>query len=201
MVIPWPDRIGWIGSIFLRIPCSKVEPMLSSSSVLHTVNLDKDSNYSVSAFVTIPSNIPAGDYHYIVFTDADDNVYEHSNNNNNIHISSKEYVDGYPPVDLRVTDVTAPDTVRSGKSVMVSWTVKNMGQAATAANFWEDCVYFSTDSVWGSNDTRLYSEQINTTVSKDSQYTVNATFTAPNGSFRRLLRIGQSRQIGCQQRC
>jgi hypothetical protein len=77
--------------------------------------------------------------------------------------------------------VTSPDTFYSGKSSTVSWTVKNIGEAATVASYWEDCIYLSTDSFWSTGDTRIHTEQINSTVSKDSSYNVSATFTMPNG--------------------
>jgi len=151
------------------------------ASILHTADLKKDSMYTIRQLVTLPSSTPAGDYYYFVQTDADNNVYEHRADTNNVDRGGEEYVDGYPPVDLKVTEVVAPDTFHSGKSTTVSWTVENVGDAATVAAYWEDCVYLSTDSFWSMNDIRVHTEQINATVSKDSSYDISATFTMPNG--------------------
>lgn len=151
------------------------------ANILHSNDLEEDSVYTVSTLITYPSNLPAGDYYYFLEVDADDNVYEHSGDTNNVDRSEKQYVDGYPPVDLKVLDLSSSDTFNSGKNTTVTWTVKNIGQAATTGGFWDDCIFISTDSILSTNDTRIHTEQINLTVSKDSSYTSIVTFTVPNG--------------------
>lgn len=172
----WMDRIYISTDTVLD---TKTDRQLTA--ILHTSDLEKDSSYTVSTLLTIPAAVAAGNYYYFIFTDQDLNVYEHHNDSNNTARSGIEYIDGYPPVDLKAMSLTAGDTMYSGKTVAVSWVVKNIGQAATIGSFWNDCIYISSDSVWNSTDTRIHTEQVNTTLQKDSSYTVNASFTLPNG--------------------
>ncbi|MCP4347258.1 MAG: hypothetical protein GY795_17235, partial [Desulfobacterales bacterium] len=52
----------------------------------------------------------------------------------------------YPPTDLVVTDLNIPGSGASGKSVDITYSVRNNEQGATLESRWHDRLYFSSDT-------------------------------------------------------
>src|SRR5262249_10625122 len=102
-------------------------------------NLGLGSTYTLKKSVTVPG-VPAGAYHLALRTDAADAVYESSEANN-----QRTTPLTITAADLVATALTAPASAGAGKSVSVSWTVKNQGNGQTAGT-WTDKVYISPNS-------------------------------------------------------
>ncbi|MBI5475668.1 MAG: T9SS type A sorting domain-containing protein [Ignavibacteriales bacterium] len=123
----------------------------SASSTLlkdvpHTLPLLPSGSYSQTASVTLPVTI-SGTYYFYIITDAGNNVYEHTDEGNNIERSSAVSVQPYPPIDLRAGNVVIPSSGFSGIPVSVQFTVQNIGTGKTLATKWDDAVYLSVDTV------------------------------------------------------
>jgi parallel beta-helix repeat protein len=143
--------------------------------------LEVNEYYNGSMLVTLPATMSAGNYYFYLFTEATDVLYEYLYESNNIIRSSKVYINGYPPIDLDIQSITAPDSVKSGQNINFSWSVKNIGEAMTFADFWTDRAYFSTDTIFDSGDKLIGESQVDQDVKPDSTYTVNQSFAIPNG--------------------
>ncbi|MCB9245788.1 MAG: right-handed parallel beta-helix repeat-containing protein [Flavobacteriales bacterium] len=151
-------------------------PFIQNSQLL------KGASYDVTLYPTLPSSLTMGTYYFIVRTDYQDNVYEHgSDNQNNIFVSKGIFIDGYPPIDLVVSCPDVADTMWSGLTYVVNYTVTNNGQASTAVGFWTDYVYLSTDSVYSSNDEKIGGYIRSGNLAKGASYSVSLPVKIPNG--------------------
>jgi subtilase family serine protease len=92
--------------------------------------------------VTLPAG-SAGDRYLIVRTDAGDQVFEGTHEDNNTAATSQAIqVQG---ADLVVDSVTAPAAAVFGDTIQVTWTVLNQGDAPAAAG-WSDRIWLSNSS-------------------------------------------------------
>ncbi|MCP4351497.1 MAG: hypothetical protein GY795_39025, partial [Desulfobacterales bacterium] len=107
------------------------------TSISHTDLLPSAGAFSKTANVAIPNDL-SGTYYIFVITDANDEVYEHIQENNNIAQSIAFTVLPYPPTDLVVTDLNIPGSGASGKSVDITYSVRNNEQGATLESRWHD---------------------------------------------------------------
>ncbi len=139
-------------------------------------------SYIDSSLVLIPGTVSAGQYFFYVHTDFENKLYEYVYDTNNIRRTGKVYIDGYPPVDLDVITFNSQDSAYSGDSIAVSWQVKNIGEAATLADYWFDRMYLSTDSILDGTDVQFGEVQINSDVAANESYTVSSKFFVPNGT-------------------
>lgn len=121
----------------------------------HTGNLAVNSNYNDSNNFSIPLSF-VGNYIVIIRTDGANAEYEHTNEGNN-NVSSVINLTKAPPADLVVSQITSPDSVLSGKSINVTWKVKNNGSNPASGSM-TDNVYLSTDTKQDGADLLLYSE-------------------------------------------
>jgi hypothetical protein len=146
----WTDRVyvssepNWGGS--LRALTAQGNP----------AGLESGESYTRTTTMKLPTDLSGTQYVYVI-ADASNRVYEHTDNGNNgLEIGTLE-VTPYPPVDLEVTEVTAPDSSASGRSVTVSWTVENVGSGTTLSSSWSERVYLSADSLLDGSDLLLKS--------------------------------------------
>jgi len=138
-------------------------------------------SFNMTTMISLNAGLTAGKYYLHVYTDADDNIYEHSDNNNNITSKSIQILP-YPPIDYAINSVTSPDTGSSGKSISISYIVKNIGQGKSLAPNYYDAIYLSTDSIWSpATDILVNREQMNTQLQPNTSYTKNISVTLPNG--------------------
>ena len=160
--------------------------------------LDTQALYEKTVYMTLPASLAKGNYYYFIFTDADKMVYEHFNDSNNIVRSKKIFINGYPPVDLKVNCPSIADTMWSGNSYQLTYSVKNIGQAKTAVGAWNDGAYLSTDSILSTGDILIATIAINKTLEKDSTYNISQTINIPNGmegNFYLLVKADITRLI------
>jgi WD40 repeat protein/subtilase family serine protease len=107
-------------------------------------NLQPDERYTVENFsITVPRDLPAGDYYLLAQTDSSNRVYE-SDEANNVGVSAAPIrITAVPPetVDLQVVEVEA-SSGQAGETISVRWRVVNTGTARAPAP-WTDAVYLS----------------------------------------------------------
>jgi subtilase family serine protease len=95
--------------------------------------------------LTLPNDLQ-GNYWVAVRTDADQQIYEHTNESNNSAITAQPINIRLSPFpNLQVSSVTAPPTAFSSKETVIEWTVINTGNGSTSASSWEDAVWLSLD--------------------------------------------------------
>ena len=150
---------------------------------VYNLSLPVDSSYNVVASVGLPLALPGGNYYLFIYTDADNNVYEFTGENNNLLGSSQVNISGYPPVDLAVTNVTqVPDSAKSGQTIPVSWQVGNLSANNTIVAQWTDAVYLSTDSFYNAGvDQQLATRTQTGPLAASAVYTANTNVVLPNG--------------------
>jgi subtilase family serine protease len=109
-------------------------------------NLLPGEGYTVVDFpITIPRDLPAGDYYLLVLTDSTNRVYEFVNEVNNVGASATPIqVLAVPPntIDLQVEEIQASSSGQAGENISVRWRVVNDG-ADPARAPWTDAVYLS----------------------------------------------------------
>jgi uncharacterized repeat protein (TIGR01451 family) len=109
-------------------------------------NLLSGEGYTVADFpITIPRDLPAGDYYLLVLTDSTNRVYEFVNEVNNVGVSATPIqVLAVPPntIDLQVEEIQASSSGQAGENISVRWRVVNEG-ADPARAPWTDAVYLS----------------------------------------------------------
>lgn len=161
-------------------------PVWSSSNATllgsfnHFSKLGPSDTYASSRSVSLSANIPEGNYYLHIFTDATDQEYEHTDEGNNSS-SIPIYVQSYPPIDLAATNAAGPSTASSGTSILVQWTVQNIGDAATLATRWFDKVYLSADASFGNDDLLLHTHDRFGALESSSSYNVMKSITIPDG--------------------
>lgn len=97
--------------------------------------------------ISIPRNAISqnGQYYLLVQTDSNDEVIE-INENNNVNSTIID-VTRTPRPDLIVENITAPNTAFFDQTILVQWTIKNIGDGPTNASNWNDFVYISSDDI------------------------------------------------------
>src|SRR5439155_3264785 len=104
--------------------------------------------------------------------------------------------------DLTPTELAAPlllTSTRPYPQVQTSWVIANPG-AGPAQGGWYDAIYFSTDGVLDSQDTRVGSANWNSTVSAQASYTNTQTITLPvdtSGTYYLIIRANDSAICNC----
>ncbi|GAB1542484.1 hypothetical protein NUACC21_51580 [Scytonema sp. NUACC21] len=136
------------------------------------------SSYSLSADITIPSYVRAGERYLLFVADRDNYQGETNENNNVLAVAVK-----IKAPDLVVSDATTDaTTVAPGSTLNLSYTVKNQGES-TATQDWYDYIFLSNDTVYDGSDSQLYYRWTSgeTPLAVDSTYTVNnINVTLPN---------------------
>jgi hypothetical protein len=140
------EAAAWTDRVYLS-PGATWNPnnAILLASAERTRGLESNASYTQSRTVTLSTNL-AGNYIVTVQTDANNNVYEHTDEGNNLTHSSPRAISAYPPSDLAVSELARPDSALSGSTIAVSWRVTNIGPATTLAQSWSDQLYFSTDT-------------------------------------------------------
>jgi len=141
-------KSAWIDKIYIS-PSEDLDQKdtLLLSGIRADFILPQDSSYEYSIDVPVPVELEEGDYYFYVFTDASDRIYEHTGEDNNIERFGPVAVTYGPGPDLKLLQLKAPDSVLTGVSYPVEWTVKNIGRQQ-AYEEWDDAVYLSKDTIW-----------------------------------------------------
>ncbi|GAB1542664.1 hypothetical protein NUACC21_53380 [Scytonema sp. NUACC21] len=125
-------------------------------SIPRTGGLNGNSSYTNSSSFYLPTDLD-GSYYVFVVTDPTlsnprGNVFEGSNEgNNNKHSAQPLIIELPPPVDLKVTNITIPNSTQVGDPVTVKWSVVNDSNNSMTGS-WTDAVYLSNDDKWDIGD-------------------------------------------------
>ncbi|MEO1263025.1 MAG: CARDB domain-containing protein [Bacteroidota bacterium] len=126
--------------------------LLNTIDVLQPLGIDETYNKSWSFNLPMLGNAALTGICYIyVFTDATDKIYEYTDEGNNVKRSNPIYVTAPDPVDFEVLASTLlQDTLNSGQSVNLQWSIKNIGNTTALWNYplWYDAIYLSADTVF-----------------------------------------------------
>jgi hypothetical protein len=129
---------AWTDGVFI----SSFDQRNSSATLLLTVShsgvLASGSQYTTMADVNIPNAI-YGDYYIIVTTDIYNNVFENADENDN-DLSVKVSVALSPYPDLTVQNIGCQALVRTGDTLTINATIKNLGYGAPFEYSWYDGV-------------------------------------------------------------
>jgi subtilase family serine protease len=109
--------------------------------------LNPGDSYAGSANVTLPRGI-SGTFYFIVWADSGNNVYEWTNENDNMLTSEPVFIQPSPTPDLQVATVQPPHDAFSGQPVLLKYAVTNFGLGQTQPNEsqWYDRVYLSASA-------------------------------------------------------
>ncbi|MGD9632157.1 MAG: CARDB domain-containing protein, partial [Pirellulales bacterium] len=146
---------GWTDQVYLSIDDQfqlSQDIYLGAFSFSGTLAVDEDLTRIQD--VTIPSGT-SGTYRVIVTSQLLFGSYE-LNTLNNVDVSTQS-VDIQLPLrpNLIVSSITPPSGGFSGQASEVSFTVTNIGHAATSTPYWYDRVYLSSDPIPNLGDTPL----------------------------------------------
>lgn len=145
------DRENWTDIVILSPDLIADVTDFQVGAFVRNGSLLPNSSYQVSMNVTIPQGV-TGLHYLIVETDRLRQVYEHVLDDNNFRVEpGGALVFVAPSADLRVTAIDFPDTVVTGESIPISWTVANFEPVAVTGQ-WRDAVYVSADSIWSLDD-------------------------------------------------
>ena len=103
----------------------------------------RDDSYPGQSEVIIPATL-AGTHYVHVYTDCNNQEFEHENENNNVTTSSAIVIN---TPDLVPLDVTVTPNSSSGDTIQVSWNAQNSGTGDIINRNWRDRVYLSPDPV------------------------------------------------------
>lgn len=157
----------------------------------HSGYLNVEEHYDDSLDVVLPAN-RSGSFYLFLSSDAGGQVSEGPYETNNVARSATPLEIVLPPVaDLAVRALAAPAVVGSGDSLLVQWSVENLGPASTAASGWNDVLYFSADSMRGSGvDSLIGIVRRVGGLSAGAQYAASMRFRVPDGlSGQRYLHV------------
>ncbi len=120
-------------------------------SFAHGETLAVGNSYTELRDVLVPTGRD-GIYYIGVRTDATNVVAELIGNEGNDRTALAPIELTSPFADLEVVIVGAPGSARVGESIDVSWRVRNVGDAGTAATLWSDFVVLSENLIYDGND-------------------------------------------------
>ncbi|HOY32699.1 MAG TPA: CARDB domain-containing protein [Bacteroidales bacterium] len=172
----------WIDKAYIS-PVSDWDPGSSVflRSFVQSFSLAVDSTYEINTSVNLPGGIGSGIFYIYVFADAEDTVFEHTTEYNNVSKSDPLFINPPPPADITVLSVINSDSAYSGQLISVYWSVKNIAPAGTLSS-WYDAVYLSGDSLWNENtDLYLGKRYHYGQLGYEESYSASQSFVIPNG--------------------
>ncbi|WP_342364198.1 CARDB domain-containing protein [Terrarubrum flagellatum] len=146
------------------------------AEVDHTGQLAVGASYNASTTFSLPY-WALGNYHILVASDVREKVDETSETNN---AGANSIAISRQVPDLIVTSVSTPPASNAGDTLDITFTVKNVGNNDTQANFWYDRVYIADQ-----NGLNTFSSPVLSTVrhtnalAPDGSYTVTVTVQLP----------------------
>jgi len=126
----WHDRLS------LSVDDRRSDDDRILATTVHSGALASSQRYTSPVVVTIP-NAVHGDYYIIASTDVYEEVFEHTDENDNDFVL-KIYIvlSGFP--NLVVSNVTVPNNVSTGDTLDVRAVIRNIGTAEPFEHSWKD---------------------------------------------------------------
>ena len=100
--------------------------------------------------------------------------------------------------DFAVTQLTIPSTLAINQPAQITYTVRNIGDAAVSGQSWKDALYLSRDQYLDLNDSLLVSAPVSNNVATNGSYTNTLTVTIPTveeGAWYLILSVNDEWQI------
>ena len=129
---------AWVDSLYRNEDPDHAVAPVTLGTFNHAGALAPGESYTMAASITWPAGVETA-YYLHVRTDLNDDVYEHSNEGNNWGASGAISISlGLTPDLLaeRIALLSAASVMR-GRSISATWTVANIGEAATTGS-WND---------------------------------------------------------------
>ncbi|HEX8961620.1 MAG TPA: CARDB domain-containing protein, partial [Rhodocyclaceae bacterium] len=166
-------------------------------TVRHTGGLAQGASYAQTTSVRVPMR-SAGRYYLAVKTDSGAEVVEPDTRADNVSgAHAIDLAEAYS--DLNTLSVTAPEAAMSGENVLVTWVVRNDGNATTDLALWNDRVILSTDPVPSGDDIVIAGSITHAgLLSPGQSYTGKATITLPRdlqGQFYVIVDTNSNRSV------
>jgi hypothetical protein len=184
-----PKEFSWSDSVFI---CSSstfnTANVIAKGSIIHNSGtlLNSGGSYTDSVSVFIPNGI-SGNYYVYVKTDASFQVFEYTMENNNLLRSTATFtIQLAPVVDLVVTRIETPDSLRIDSAFTFAYSIKNQGAGNIASiSSLTDNIYVSLDSSLTGTKIFLYTQGHTSTVlnAGDTLKTTVQLTISPNGGF------------------
>jgi hypothetical protein len=166
---------SWYDSVYFS-----TDGILDNSDIYLVSNdwyypLDPGQTYTRGGKISSPltTSLPVGNGYLLFKTNINGNQPETEEYNNLYALPIT--VKALTKVDLVITGVTAPATIKPGDFVSLSLTVKNQGLEATNISSWYDAVYFSSDAAYDPSDTSLSQGIWDKSVKAGATYTQTLT--------------------------
>jgi RHS repeat-associated protein len=148
--------------------------------------------------ITLPRDL-RGNRWVIVQTDANNQLFEHANENNNTAVGVRPIDTRLSPFpNLQVSSVTAPPTAFSGQQTVIEWTVINTGTGSTSAPIWYDSVWLSLDDTFDSSDIFLGKVANASYLNVGESYNNSLTVTIPqnlDNHYHFLVKTDSANQV------
>ncbi len=157
----------WSDSVYLSKDATYDFSDTFVTSQYHFSPLDPGASSTIDTTASLPS-VAAGDYYLLFIADGNHSVSESDETNN---VRALPITLTVPNVDLTITALQAPSSVKAGAGVNASWTIENQGTDPTTASYWYDYIYLSTDNKYDPFDSYV-----------SSVYVDNSTPLAAGGS-------------------
>jgi len=174
-VAPWTDRV------FLSTDNQLGNDILVGEYPFNGA-LDPNQTADRIQSLTIARNAISqdGSYFLLIQTDANNQINEGINEDNNV-VARPINITRPPRPDLVVDSISAPNTAFFGQTILVQWTVKNIGGGPTNAQGWQDFVYLSVDNVPEIEDPFKIPVANASYLSAGESYTASADVKIPAG--------------------
>ncbi|WP_277224425.1 CARDB domain-containing protein, partial [Pseudomonas indica] len=167
-------------------------------TVRHSGGLAQGASYSQTATIRVPMR-PEGRYYLGVRTDTASEVLEPDTRSDNA--SQARAIDlAAAYADLRVVTLSAPALAQSGESILVTWEVKNEGNATTDLSLWNDRIVLSADPLLGGEDDIVLAGSVTHAglLAAGQSYVGRATLTLPrdlSGAYYVLVDTNTNRTV------
>ncbi len=174
----------WSDSVYLSPDGTVGGGAVLLGSVQRNGNLATGTGYDAAGTFTLPIDL-SGTWTVVVRADANNRVSETGPAaNNDAAAPATTSIALSPVADLAVTNVDAPPTAFSGRTLTLSWTVQNQGgaDAVGTGGSWFDNVYLSLDQVFDkATDVSLGAVRRDGTLAAGDSYTATGTVNVPEG--------------------
>ncbi|MEO8428859.1 MAG: CARDB domain-containing protein, partial [Verrucomicrobiota bacterium] len=180
-----PDSLaaGWTDALYL-VPSGQTD--LAQATLLGSFSkidgLGSGLNYSRTVNVALPAKVQ-GVFTIVAVTDRD-SVADVANSANNRLASGAVVISLRERPSLQVTVASGPTgSVTAGTVVDATWTVTNLGNAATpvGGSRWTDSVYLSVNNQYDGGDTLLGSKPNGSALPIGQSYSSSDSFKLPKG--------------------
>jgi len=188
------DAFGmqWIDRIYMSVD-SVWNPnrVTRLASITRSQGLTTEGSYTVEVSALIPmlslmeQGLDSTSYCYVyIVTDSQNDVYEYTDEDNNITRSNAIFVTCPPPVDLHMDWVRSnKNKLQTGEQLSVEWRVTNRGSKTGFWYYelWYDGIYLSKDKVWDSQDIFVTDQVIYGPLEQNAFYRTSLNVRMPDG--------------------